>query len=132
MQSSVFLSCCLLLSSCRLSSYKCDSISPLDDLAFDMYQDPEVAHIIRLLDQKKLDMVREERFDLAKKLKQAIADLQKVIRFTFFIRHIFVCTCSLIIIVHTGEVKLELRGLKCIRVYSNRAVATYSYLLIIA
>ncbi|RXN34496.1 centrosomal protein of 104 kDa-like [Labeo rohita] len=61
-----------------LSSYKCDSISPLDDLAFDMYQDPEVAHIIRLLDQKKQDMVRKERFDLAKKLKQAIADLQKV------------------------------------------------------
>ncbi|KAK7135936.1 hypothetical protein R3I94_014565 [Phoxinus phoxinus] len=61
-----------------LSSYKCESISPLDDLAFDMYQDPEVAHIIRLLDQKKQDMVREERFDLAKKLKQAIADLQKV------------------------------------------------------
>uniref|UniRef100_A0A9J7ZG38 Centrosomal protein of 104 kDa n=1 Tax=Cyprinus carpio carpio TaxID=630221 RepID=A0A9J7ZG38_CYPCA len=60
------------------TGYKCDSISPLDDLAFDMYQDPEVAHIIRLLDQKKQDMVREERFDLAKKLKQAIADLQKV------------------------------------------------------
>ncbi|XP_056117070.1 centrosomal protein of 104 kDa isoform X1 [Rhinichthys klamathensis goyatoka] len=61
-----------------LSSYKCESISPLDDLAFDMYQDPEVAHIIRLLDQKKQGMVREERFDVAKKLKQAIADLQKV------------------------------------------------------
>ncbi|XP_051950699.1 centrosomal protein of 104 kDa isoform X2 [Xyrauchen texanus] len=61
-----------------LSSYKCESISPLDDLAFDMYQDPEVAHIIRLLDQKKQDMVRQERFDLAKILKQAIADLQKV------------------------------------------------------
>ncbi|XP_051525532.1 centrosomal protein of 104 kDa-like isoform X3 [Myxocyprinus asiaticus] len=61
-----------------LSSYKCESISPLDDLAFDMYQDPEVAHIIRLLDQKKQDMVRQERFELAKKLKQAIADLQKV------------------------------------------------------
>uniref|UniRef100_A0A671L7Q1 Centrosomal protein of 104 kDa n=1 Tax=Sinocyclocheilus anshuiensis TaxID=1608454 RepID=A0A671L7Q1_9TELE len=60
------------------TGYKCDSISPLDDLAFDMYQDPEVAHIIRLLDQKKQDMVQEERFDLAKKLKQAIADLQKV------------------------------------------------------
>uniref|UniRef100_A0A671K4Q6 Centrosomal protein of 104 kDa n=1 Tax=Sinocyclocheilus anshuiensis TaxID=1608454 RepID=A0A671K4Q6_9TELE len=60
------------------TGYKCDSISPLDDLAFDMYQDPEVAHIIRLLDQKKQDMVREERFELAKKLKQAIADLQKV------------------------------------------------------
>ncbi|KAI4883085.1 hypothetical protein NFI96_011968 [Prochilodus magdalenae] len=57
---------------------KSESISPLDDLAFDMYQDPEVAHIIRLLDDKKQDMVRLERYDLAKKLKQAIADLQKV------------------------------------------------------
>ncbi|XP_056585598.1 centrosomal protein of 104 kDa [Triplophysa dalaica] len=61
-----------------LSSYKGDSISPLDDLAFDMYQDPEVAHIIRLLDQKKQDLVQQEKFDLAIKLKQAIADLQKV------------------------------------------------------
>ncbi|XP_047457260.1 centrosomal protein of 104 kDa isoform X2 [Mugil cephalus] len=57
---------------------KCESISPLDDLAFDMYQDPEVAHIIRLLDQKKQDMVRLEKFEEAKNLKQAIADLQKV------------------------------------------------------
>ncbi|XP_051509158.1 centrosomal protein of 104 kDa-like isoform X4 [Myxocyprinus asiaticus] len=61
-----------------LSSYKCESISPLDDLAFDMYQDPEVAHVIRLLDQKKQEMVRQERFDLVKKFKQAIADLLKV------------------------------------------------------
>ncbi|XP_041859898.1 centrosomal protein of 104 kDa isoform X2 [Melanotaenia boesemani] len=57
---------------------KCESISPLDDLAFDMYQDPEVAHIIRLLDQKKQNMVRQENFDQAKNMKQAIADLQKV------------------------------------------------------
>ncbi|XP_029291473.1 centrosomal protein of 104 kDa isoform X2 [Cottoperca gobio] len=57
---------------------KCESISPLDDLAFDMYQDPEVAHIIRLLDQKKQDMVRQEKYEQAKNLKQAIADLQKV------------------------------------------------------
>ncbi|XP_072222614.1 centrosomal protein of 104 kDa [Leuresthes tenuis] len=57
---------------------KCASISPLDDLAFDMYQDPEVAHIIRLLDQKKQNMVRQENFEQAKNLKQAIADLQKV------------------------------------------------------
>ncbi|XP_066546753.1 centrosomal protein of 104 kDa [Amia ocellicauda] len=57
---------------------KSDSISPLDDLAFDMYQDPEVAQIIRNLDEKKQDAVRQERYDLAKKLKQAIADLQKV------------------------------------------------------
>ncbi|KAK1801111.1 hypothetical protein P4O66_022819, partial [Electrophorus voltai] len=58
--------------------YKCESISPLDDLAFDMYQDPEVAHIIRMLDDKKQEMVRLEKYDLAKELKQAIADLQKV------------------------------------------------------
>ncbi|KAK3540279.1 hypothetical protein QTP70_029621 [Hemibagrus guttatus] len=60
------------------SGYKHESISPLDDLAFDMYQDPEVAHIIRLLNNKKQEMVRVERYHLAKKLKQAIADLQKV------------------------------------------------------
>uniref|UniRef100_A0A8D0GX11 Centrosomal protein of 104 kDa n=1 Tax=Sphenodon punctatus TaxID=8508 RepID=A0A8D0GX11_SPHPU len=57
---------------------KPDSISPLDDLAFDMYQDPEVAQIIRKLDEKKHEAVRQERYDYAKKLKQAIADLQKV------------------------------------------------------
>ncbi|XP_068270886.1 centrosomal protein of 104 kDa isoform X3 [Nyctibius grandis] len=55
-----------------------DSISPLDDLAFDMYQDPEVAQIIRRLDEKKREAVHRERYDYAKKLKQAIADLQKV------------------------------------------------------
>ncbi|XP_078001866.1 centrosomal protein of 104 kDa isoform X2 [Phascolarctos cinereus] len=57
---------------------KPDYISPLDDLAFDMYQDPEVAHIIRRLDEKKREAVQKERYDHAKKLKQAIADLQKV------------------------------------------------------
>ncbi|XP_077314401.1 centrosomal protein of 104 kDa isoform X1 [Lithobates pipiens] len=57
---------------------KPDAISPLDDLAFDMYQDPEVAQIIRKLDEKKQEAVRHERYDYAKKLKQAIADLQKV------------------------------------------------------
>uniref|UniRef100_A0A8B9PIG6 Centrosomal protein 104 n=1 Tax=Apteryx owenii TaxID=8824 RepID=A0A8B9PIG6_APTOW len=57
---------------------KPDSISPLDDLAFDMYQDPEVAQIIRRLDEKKHEAVHHERYDHAKKLKQAIADLQKV------------------------------------------------------
>uniref|UniRef100_A0A1U7R1U7 centrosomal protein of 104 kDa n=1 Tax=Mesocricetus auratus TaxID=10036 RepID=A0A1U7R1U7_MESAU len=55
-----------------------DYISPLDDLAFDMYQDPEVAQIIRRLDEKKREAVKKERYDHAKKLKQAIADLQKV------------------------------------------------------
>ncbi|NWJ02931.1 CE104 protein, partial [Crypturellus undulatus] len=57
---------------------KLDCISPLDDLAFDMYQDPEVAQIIRRLDEKKREAVRQESYDYAKKLKQAIADLQKV------------------------------------------------------
>ncbi|KAM6435484.1 centrosomal protein of 104 kDa isoform 1-T3 [Liasis olivaceus] len=57
---------------------KADAISPLDDLAFDMYQDPEVAQIIRKLDEKKHEAVRQEHYDHAKKLKQAIADLQKV------------------------------------------------------
>ncbi|NWH76291.1 CE104 protein, partial [Piaya cayana] len=57
---------------------KPDCISPLDDLAFDMYQDPEVAQIIRRLDEKKRAAVRDEHYDYAKKLKQAIADLQKV------------------------------------------------------
>ncbi|NWV77440.1 CE104 protein, partial [Dasyornis broadbenti] len=57
---------------------KRDSISPLDDLAFDMYQDPEVAQIIRRLDEKKREAVCHECYDHAKKLKQAIADLQKV------------------------------------------------------
>ncbi|XP_034875837.1 centrosomal protein of 104 kDa isoform X2 [Mirounga leonina] len=57
---------------------KSDYISPLDDLAFDMYQDPEVAQIIRRLDERKREAVQKERYDYAKKLKQAIADLQKV------------------------------------------------------
>ena len=34
-----------------------DFISPLDDLAFDMYQDPEVAGIIRKLEKKKQEAV---------------------------------------------------------------------------
>ncbi|XP_078281317.1 centrosomal protein of 104 kDa-like isoform X5 [Rhinoraja longicauda] len=57
---------------------KSEVISPLDDLAFDMYQDPEVAQIIRKLDEEKHEAVKHERYDFAKKLKQAIADLQKV------------------------------------------------------
>ena len=47
-----------------------------------MYQDPEVAQIIRRLDERKREAVQQERYDYAKKLKQAIADLQKV-RFRF-------------------------------------------------
>ncbi|KAJ8021473.1 hypothetical protein HOLleu_38689 [Holothuria leucospilota] len=55
-----------------------DFISPMDDLAFDMYQDPEVAQIIRKLDLRKNEAVLQEEYDIAKRLKQAIADLQKV------------------------------------------------------
>lgn len=44
-----------------------------------MYQDPEVAQIIRRLDERKREAVQKERYDCAKKLKQAIADLQKVL-----------------------------------------------------
>ncbi|RUS82487.1 hypothetical protein EGW08_009750, partial [Elysia chlorotica] len=57
---------------------KPDFISPLDDLAFDMYQDPEIAQIIRRLERKKQEAVLEERYDYAKKLKAAITELQKV------------------------------------------------------
>lgn len=34
-----------------------DYISPLDDLAFVMYQDPEISGIIRELDKKKVQCV---------------------------------------------------------------------------
>ncbi|XP_033288648.1 centrosomal protein of 104 kDa isoform X3 [Orcinus orca] len=61
-------------------SGKSDYISPLDDLAFDMYQDPEVAQIIRRLDERKHEAAQRERYDDAKTLKQAIADLQKIRR----------------------------------------------------
>lgn len=42
--------CYILLPFLHLST---QNISPLDDLAFDMYQDPEVAQIIRKLEKKK-------------------------------------------------------------------------------
>jgi len=60
------------------STQKPDYISPLDDLAFDMYQDTEVAQIIRKLEKKKQESVLEEKYDYAKRLKQAIAELHKV------------------------------------------------------
>lgn len=55
-----------------------DYISPLDDLAFDMYQDPEIAQIIRKLEKKKQEAVLQERYEYAKKLKHTISELQKV------------------------------------------------------
>ncbi|XP_023649234.2 centrosomal protein of 104 kDa isoform X2 [Paramormyrops kingsleyae] len=57
---------------------KHDSISPLDDLAFHIYQDPAVAQIICRLDERKQECVQREQYGLAKTLKQAVADLQKV------------------------------------------------------
>ena len=43
---------------CQCSFYfRPDYISPLDDLAFDMYQDPEIAQIIRKLERKKQEAV---------------------------------------------------------------------------
>lgn len=41
-----------------------DFISPLDDLAFDMYQDPEIAGIIRKLEKKKQEAVLRNTFSL--------------------------------------------------------------------
>ncbi|XP_022668197.1 centrosomal protein of 104 kDa-like [Varroa jacobsoni] len=55
-----------------------EEISPMDDLAFDMYVDGEVAQILRKLEHKKRDAINEERFIFAKKLKHAIGELQKV------------------------------------------------------
>ncbi|XP_062506109.1 centrosomal protein of 104 kDa-like isoform X2 [Corticium candelabrum] len=55
-----------------------ENIPAVDDLMFDMYIDPETASLIRKLEIKKNEAVSKERFDYAKKLKQAIADLRKV------------------------------------------------------
>ncbi|XP_048581640.1 centrosomal protein of 104 kDa isoform X2 [Nematostella vectensis] len=52
-------------------------VSPLDDLAFDMYQDPETANLIRKLEAKKKEAVQQERYDFAKKLKVVISELYK-------------------------------------------------------
>lgn len=57
---------------------KPDFISRTDDLAFDMYQDPETAALIRKLDDKKREAVQLERYDYAKKLTAVISDLYKV------------------------------------------------------
>jgi len=47
-----FVVCIFCHNFCR-SQY----FSPLDDLAFDMYQDPDVAQVIRKLEKKKRDAV---------------------------------------------------------------------------
>ena len=53
-------------------------VSPLDDLAFDMYQDPEVARLVRRLNEKKRNAVEAEKFEAAKTYKETILKLQKV------------------------------------------------------
>jgi len=53
-------------------------ISPVDDLAFAIAQDPETAELIRKLNSKKVAAVKEERFDYAKQIKQVTEELQKV------------------------------------------------------
>ncbi|UJR22352.1 hypothetical protein I4U23_025414 [Adineta vaga] len=55
-----------------------EQISIVDDLAFAMFQDPEIAVIIRNLDRKKQEYVQDEKFDRARKFKQAIQELIKV------------------------------------------------------
>lgn len=55
-----------------------DFISPFDDLAFDMYQDPDVAQIIRKLDSKKQEAVANEHYDYAKNIKAIMQQLSKV------------------------------------------------------
>ena len=62
-----------------------ESNNPLDDLAFDMYQDPEVARIIRRLDMKKQQAIMEERYDYAKRIKDVIVDLQQVNIYALFL-----------------------------------------------
>ncbi|CAF2644496.1 unnamed protein product [Rotaria sp. Silwood2] len=57
------------------NSNRSDQISIVDDLAFAMYQDPEIAAIIKNLDRKKQEYVHDENFDQARKSKQAIQEL---------------------------------------------------------
>ncbi|KAM7535911.1 hypothetical protein Aperf_G00000096703 [Anoplocephala perfoliata] len=53
------------------------NISPLDDLAFDIYQDPQLNDIIRRLECQKLEYARQENFDMAKKTRDAIRYIQE-------------------------------------------------------
>eukprot|EP00731_Ephydatia_muelleri_P015455 Em0008g1175a len=53
-------------------------ISLMDDLAFDVAQDPETAQVIRRLEGLKLSAVKGENFELARKMKDVINELQKI------------------------------------------------------
>ncbi|XP_018647962.1 hypothetical protein Smp_178710 [Schistosoma mansoni] len=58
--------------------FRPDYIPPTEDLAFDMYQDPEVANIIRRLEKQKRLAVKAERFDQAQGIRDAITQLHQV------------------------------------------------------
>jgi hypothetical protein len=47
----------ILLEKCVNSRLRSDQISIIDDLAFAMYQDPDIAAIIKNLDRKKQECV---------------------------------------------------------------------------
>ncbi|VDM31474.1 unnamed protein product [Hydatigera taeniaeformis] len=54
------------------------NVSPLDDLAFGIYQDPQLGDIIRQLQCQKLEYARRENFDMARKARDAIRYIQEV------------------------------------------------------
>ncbi|XP_075210300.1 centrosomal protein of 104 kDa [Lycorma delicatula] len=58
------------------SPNKAHYMSVCDDLAFEMYVDKDVARIIRLLEIRKHQAVQDERFEYARKLKSAMAELR--------------------------------------------------------
>lgn len=47
-----------------------------DDLAFEMYVDKHIAQIIRMLENRKITAVQDERFEYARKLKEAMTELR--------------------------------------------------------
>ena len=57
---------------------KPEHVSMIDDITFGMYQDPEVGRVIKELERKKHMAIEEERYEYAKRLKQAVSDLYKV------------------------------------------------------
>ncbi|EUB59080.1 hypothetical protein EGR_06072 [Echinococcus granulosus] len=53
------------------------NVSPLDDLAFSIYQDPQLGDIIRRLQCQKLEYARCENYDMATKARDAIRCIQE-------------------------------------------------------
>lgn len=58
-------------------SNRSDYVSPIDDLAFDVYQDPRLADVLRRLQSQKLEYARRENFELARQARDAIHRLQE-------------------------------------------------------